>query len=83
MQHVLSKTVKRRFGHSTFGWRIVAGQSTIRSFARGGTTRDWSAVARCGRWIHFTIRAKWAESDDEAEQFPKLPDNLHVGATIR
>ncbi len=36
----------------------------------------------CGGWIHFTIRTKKAISDDEAEQFPKLPDNWHDGATI-
>jgi hypothetical protein len=36
----------------------------------------------CGGWVHFTIRSKRAVSDDEAGQFPKLPDNWHVGATI-
>jgi hypothetical protein len=36
----------------------------------------------CGGWIHFTIRTKRAISDEEAEHYPKLPDNWHVGATI-
>jgi hypothetical protein len=36
----------------------------------------------CGGWIQFTIRTKQAVSDEEAEQYPKLPDNWHVGATI-
>jgi hypothetical protein len=36
----------------------------------------------CGGWIHFTIQTKRAVSDEEAERYPKLPDNWHDGATI-
>jgi len=36
----------------------------------------------CGGWIHFTIRTKRAVTDDEADLYPKLPDNWHEGATI-
>jgi len=36
----------------------------------------------CGGWIHFTIRTKRAVSDQEAQQYPQLPDNWHDGATI-
>jgi hypothetical protein len=36
----------------------------------------------CGGWIHFTIRTKRAVSDDEADRYPKLPDNWNDGATI-
>ncbi len=37
---------------------------------------------RCGGWIHFTIRAKRAISDQEASGLPQLPDDWHVNATI-
>ncbi len=36
----------------------------------------------CGGWIHFTVRAKRAVSDDEAARFPRLPDDWHDAATI-
>ena len=46
---------------------------------------DTGFVGRCpgfGGWIHFTIRNKKAISDDEADGYPKLPENWHEGATI-
>jgi hypothetical protein len=36
----------------------------------------------CGGWIHFTIRAKRAVTPEEATQYPRLPDNWHLKATI-
>jgi hypothetical protein len=37
---------------------------------------------RCDGWIHFTIRAKRAITAEEAAQFPQLPANWYVKATI-
>jgi len=37
---------------------------------------------RCGGWIHFTIGAKRAVTDEEAAWYPQLPDNWHDAATI-
>jgi hypothetical protein len=37
---------------------------------------------RCGGWIHFTIRAKTAITDEEAARYPHLPENWHAKATI-
>jgi len=37
---------------------------------------------QCGGWVHFTIRAKRAVTAEEAAQYPQLPDNWHVRATI-
>ena len=37
---------------------------------------------RCGGWIHFTIRSKHAITAEEAAQYPQLPDDWHVKATI-
>ncbi len=37
---------------------------------------------RCGGWIHFTIRAKRAISDQEAARLPQLPEDWHAKATI-
>jgi hypothetical protein len=37
---------------------------------------------QCGGWIHFTIRAKRAVTEEEAAGLPKLPDNWHVKATV-
>ncbi len=37
---------------------------------------------RCGGWIHFTIRAKRPITADEAVQYPQLPDDWHIKATI-
>ena len=37
---------------------------------------------KCGGWIHFTIRAKTAITNEEAARYPRLPDNWHVKATI-
>jgi hypothetical protein len=36
----------------------------------------------CGRWIHFTIRAKHAIDDTQAQSLPKLPDNWADEAVI-
>jgi hypothetical protein len=36
----------------------------------------------CGGWIHFTIRAKQAISEDEAAALPKLPEDWHKHAVI-
>jgi hypothetical protein len=45
-------------------------------------TRFVGRCPHCGGWIHFTIRAKRAVTDDEAAQFPNLPDDWHAKATI-
>jgi hypothetical protein len=37
---------------------------------------------RCRGWIHFTIRAKRAVSDEEASGLPQLPDDWHASAII-
>jgi hypothetical protein len=36
----------------------------------------------CSGWIHFTIRSKTAITALEAANYPQLPDNWHVRATI-
>jgi hypothetical protein len=37
---------------------------------------------RCGGWIHFTIRGKRAVTQEEALQYPQLPDDWYDSATI-
>jgi hypothetical protein len=37
---------------------------------------------QCGGWIHFTIRGKRAITPEEAAEYPQLPDDWHVKATI-
>lgn len=36
----------------------------------------------CHGWIHFTIRAKQAVTEEEAAKFPQLPDNWHEVAVL-
>jgi len=36
----------------------------------------------CHRWIHFTIRAKRAVTDEEAARLPQLPDDWADAAVI-
>src|SRR5579859_7972483 len=46
---------------------------------------DTGFVGRCPRcrgWIHFTIRAKRAVTNEEAAGYPQLPDDWHRRATI-
>ena len=46
---------------------------------------DTGFVGRCPRcdgWVHFTIQSKRAITADEAAQYPQLPDDWHVKATI-
>ena len=37
---------------------------------------------KCRRWIHFTIHAKRAVTDEEAARLPQLPDNWYEAAII-
>jgi hypothetical protein len=37
---------------------------------------------RCGGWVHFTIRARRAITAEEADRYPRLPDDWHTRATI-
>ena len=37
---------------------------------------------RCGGWVHFTIRTKRAITAEDAAQYPQLPDDWHIKATI-
>jgi hypothetical protein len=46
---------------------------------------DTGFVGRCPRcdgWIHFTIGAKRAVTEEETAGYPHLPDNWHAVATI-
>ena len=46
---------------------------------------DRGFVGRCPHcrgWIHFTIRAKRAITEEEAARYPRLPENWHEKATI-
>ena len=37
---------------------------------------------KCGGWIHFTVRAKQAISDQEAAALSQLPDDWYAKATV-
>jgi hypothetical protein len=57
--------------------------------ANGPLVRAWwndmGFVGRypyCEGWIHFTIRAKRASTEDEAAKYPQLPDDWFAHATI-